>query len=431
VVASIAELAGAPAVAAVPAQAPHGHFDLPLPDKPSIAVLPFANLSHEPDQDYFADGMVEEITAQLARSKSLFVIASSSSLSLKGQSIEPQEAARRLGVRYVLEGNVRRSGERIRIAVKLIDARDGVQLWSDRFDDTLEDVFALQDRVALSVAGVIAPQVQWAEVRHSAERPTQNMTSYELYLRAMALVVTNAKADVLEGLALVRRAVELDPAYAQAISIAAGCLGMLFTFTWSQDPAADRAEALALIERALALAPDDPEVLGNAAMTLLNLGGDYGAAVQLIERAVAFNPGSARGWNTSGWLHSRIGKPDIAVAHFETAIRLDPLSPFRGNQLTGMGIARLLQGRWDAALDALKESAQLRPGWPTTHAMMAACYGHLGQLDQAREALARFQGLITVPADDWVRMLELPEPITSGIALARGKPSTPRVEGRD
>jgi TolB-like protein len=418
VVASIAELAGAPAAAA-PTQAPHGHFDLPLPDKPSIAVLPFANLSREPDQNYFADGMVEEITAQLARFKSLFVIASSSSLSLKGKPIEPQEAARRLGVRYVLEGNVRRSGDRIRIAVKLIDANDGVQLWSDRFDDTLEDVFALQDRVALSVAGVIAPQVQWAEVRHSAERPTRNITSYELYLRALPLAVTTSKADTLEALALLRRAVELDPAYAQAISVAAGCLAVLYTFTWSQDAEADRKEARELIHRALALAPDDSEVLANAAMTLFNLREDYGGAVRLIERSVAFNPGSSRGWNTSGWLHSRIGKPDIAVAHFETAMRLDPLSPYRGNQLTGMGIARLLLGCWEAALDVLRESAQLRPGWPTNHAMMAACYGRLGQDEQACEALARFESLITVPADDWVRMLELPEPIAGGIALAQ------------
>jgi Flp pilus assembly protein TadD len=154
-------------------------------------------------------------------------------------------------------------------------------------------------------------------------------------------------------------------------------------------------------------------------MSLFNLREDYGGAVRLIERAIAFNPGSSRGWNTSGWLHSRIGKPDIAVVHFETAMRLDPLSPYRGNQLTGMGIARLLQGRWEAALDVLRESAQLRPGWPTNHAMMAACYGHLRQSEQAGEALARFQSLITVPTDDWVRMLELPEPIAAGIALAQ------------
>jgi TolB-like protein/Flp pilus assembly protein TadD len=426
VAASIADLVGAPS--GEPAPSPSHSAALPLPDKPSIAVLPFANLSREPDQDYFADGMVEEITAQLARFKSLFVIASTSTLSLKGQPIEPQAAARRLGVRYLLEGSVRRAGERVRVAVKLIDAQDGVQLWSDRFDDTLEDVFALQDRVALSVAGVIAPQLQWAEVRHSAERPTRNITSYELYLRAIPLVTSAAKANVQEALSLLRRAVELDPGYAQAISVTAGCLAMLFTFNWSDDLEADRREGTALIRRALELAPDDCEVLANAAMSLLNLREDYAGAVRLIERSIALNPGSSRAWNTSGWLHSRIGEPDIAVEHFETALRLDPLSPYRGNQLTGMGIARLLQGRYQAALDVLEEAAQLRPGWPTNHVMMAACYGHLGRLRQASGALARLQGLITVPAEQWVRMLDLPEPIVAGIALAQGAltpPATP------
>jgi len=251
VIASIADLVGA--TPAQPATAPA----LALPSKPSIAVLPFANLSGDPEQDYFADGMVVEIVAALSRIKSIFVIASGSTLALKGAGLGPREAATRLGVRYVLEGNVRKAGVRVRIAVQLIDASDGAQIWTHRFEDTLEDVFALQDRVALSAAGVIEPAVLETEVRGASGRPTDDMGSYDLYLRAVAVLSTYVWEDVSKALDFVERAVALDPNHAAAVGLAARIHYLIDLYGWSDDGEGHRRRAVELAHRALRLAGDD------------------------------------------------------------------------------------------------------------------------------------------------------------------------------
>jgi TolB-like protein len=222
----------------------------PLPSKPSIAVMPFANLSGDPEQESFADGMVEEIARALSRFKSLFVIGGASGLAFKGKAATPREVGRILGVRYVLEGSVRKAADRIRIAVKLIDASDGAQIWADRFEDSIGDIFALQDKVALSAAGIIEPAVHAQESRRAMLRPTDNIGSYELWLRADTLIDHHGRAEVFEALTLLDRAIALDLRFAMAASSAAWCHSFILVCGWSDDPAASRRKGLDLAQRA-------------------------------------------------------------------------------------------------------------------------------------------------------------------------------------
>src|SRR5271156_2812028 len=244
---------------------------IPLPGKPSIAVLPFANMSGDPDQEYFADGMVEEIITALSRIRWLFVIARNSSFTYKGQAIDVTQVGRELGVRYVLEGSVRKAGQRVRITGKLIDAVTGTHLWADRFDGSLEDVFDLQDKVASSVAGVIEPALQAAETACSAGRPTDDLTAYDLYLRACAIVLASTR-QIPEALRLLEQAIARDPRYGPALAWAAFCCYRLLLDGRSEDPEADRLKGAAFARRALELAVDDPGIIVNAAHALAYFG---------------------------------------------------------------------------------------------------------------------------------------------------------------
>ena len=420
VAASVAELAGG----SHSPPAPIPDAPLPLPSNPSIAVMPFANLSGDPEQDYFADGMVVEITEALSRSRSIFVIASGSSLSFKGKSVTAGEAARQLGVRYVLEGNVRKAGGRVRIGVQLIEPEHGATIWIRRFEDTLEDVFALQDKVALAVAGAIEPTVQEAEIRRLSTRPTDHMGSYDLYLRAMATHRSGAKTGILQALDFLDRAVALDPAYGPALALAAHCHRMIYIFGWTEDPQAHRRQGLALADRALKAAGDDPEVLATVANVLTFLGGEPEVAVTLIDRAIALNPGSSRAWFMSGPMRLRIGDTDRAVAHLETALRLDPVGPFRVVQIGFLGQARLQQGRFSDAVPLLRESLQELEN-ARCYAFLAACLGHLGRAAEAKAALARYHDLTDQPVVETARLF-MSDPaqlqlVLDGVALAEGK----------
>jgi TolB-like protein len=416
VVASIGELIGGERPVSAEADAP-----LPLPTKPSIAVMPFANLSGDSEQEYFADGMVEEITNALSRFKSLFVIASSSTLTFKGKAVGAQEAARKLGVRYVLEGSVRKAGNRVRISVKLIDAADGSQTWSDRFEDTLEDVFALQDKVALSAASVIEPTVQAAEVRRASRRPTENMGSYDLYLRARALRQDNVrKAGMLEALDLLNRAIAIDGDFGPALAEAAVCHHLIFINEWSDDPEANRRQMIELAHRALKVARDDADVLAAFGFLLWRHEQDRDTALNLIDRAIALNPGSSTVWRWSGMV-LRLSNPDLAAEHIETAMRLDPLGSNRAVQAYAMGMVRFAQQRFSEAASLLKEFAQ-RTESPAGHAWLAASYGHLGRIHEAKSALARLRELTSRPFESFAN--EAPkahELFLEGIALAEGK----------
>jgi adenylate cyclase len=279
-----------------------------LPDKPSIAVLPFANMSGDPEQEYFADGMVEEIITALSRIRWLFVIARNSSFTYKGQAVDVKQVGRELGVRYVLEGSVRKAGGRVRITAQLIDAASGTHLWADRFDGSLEDVFDLQDRVAVSVAGVIEPALQAAEIRRAAERPTNDLTAYDFYLRALPHAsFFFARDRNAQALDLLGRAIERDPSYGPALAVAAWCHAQLDVNGGTDDREANRRTGIDLARRALQAAADDPEVLGPAAFVLGWYGQDIDAAIGLIDRCLQLNPSSARSWYWSAVLRLFVG----------------------------------------------------------------------------------------------------------------------------
>jgi adenylate cyclase len=417
VIASVAELVGsgageerAPSFASPPA----------LPSKPSIAVMPFSNLSSDPEQEYFADGMMEEIVTTLARSKSLFVIASGSTLSFKGRAVGAKEVALQLGVRYLLEGSVRRAGDRVRIAVKLIEGADSRQIWADRFDGSLEDVFALQDQVALSVAGVIEPAVREAEMIRVSRRPTESLDSYDLYLRAVPLFRSFRKAEMLQALDLIDRAIELDPNFAIALAVGATGHMQIVTFGWSDDLEAHRRHGLELAERALAAGGDDPQVLAQASIALARgLDPTPERAAALIDRAAALNPGSASVWFFSGMIRTTMGDPDAAYEQLERARRLDPLSFTPGAAGAWMAIARFEQRRFDEALALIGETAYRNP---VRYAVEAALLGHVGRSAEARAALALYRTLSDRPIEElaaaWFHQPEHRRLLLEGLAKA-------------
>ena len=292
-------------------------------DKPSIAVLPFLNLSGDPEQEYFADGMVEEIITALSHIRWLFVIARNSSFTYKGQASDVKRVGRELGVRYVLEGSVRKGGNRVRITAQLIDAETGGHLWADHFEGRLEDVFDLQDKVAVSVAGVIEPELQTAEAARSAGRQPADLTAYDLYLRAHAMYWSSAR-QIPEALRLAERAIDRDPHYAPALAWAALCCNRLLIDGRSKDSEADRLKGIDYAHRALEAARDDPGVLAIAAVVLAHFGEDLRAMTALVDRALTLNPSFALGWFFSGQIRRWAGEIDTAVAHGETALRLNP-----------------------------------------------------------------------------------------------------------
>jgi adenylate cyclase len=394
----------------------------PLPDKPSIAVLPFANMSGDPEQEYFADGMVEEIITALSRIRWLFVIARNSSFTYKGQPVDVKQVGRELGVRYVLEGSVRKAGGRVRITAQLIDALGGTHLWADRFDGALEDVFDLQDKVASSVAGVIEPALQAAEVRRSAARPTTDLSAYDLYLRALAVVYPITRERTVEARGLLEQAIAIDRHYGPALSWAAICQRLLVMNGWAEAPAANRRMAYDLARQALQAGEGDPGILANAALVLAQFGEDIDAMIGLIDRALALNPSFARGWFVSGVLRNWAGQPDLAIEHLETSLRLSPHERI-GTPLQLIGIAYFMKRRFDEAASKLLLAIQDNPGHPVPYRFLAACYAHMGRLEEARATIARLRVItpLLVQSDLPWRNPEHRELFLSGLRLATGE----------
>jgi adenylate cyclase len=390
-----------------------------LPSKPSIAVLPFANLSGDREQEYFADGMVEEIITALSRIRWLFVIARNSSFTYKGQAIDVKQVGRELGVRYVLEGSVRKASGRVRIAGQLIDALTGTHLWADHFDGSLEKVFELQDQIALSVAGVIEPALQAAEIRRSTARPTTDLTAYDLYLRALAAFFPVTKEGVFEAQRLLEQAIAIDPHYAPALSWAAHCHLRLAIEGWAEEPETSRGEAVDLARRALQLVEHDPVILANVAQVLARSGEDIGAMIGLVDRALALNPSYARGWFVSGLLRVWAGQPDLGIEHVETSVRLSPRERV-GSTLFVIGMAYFFKRQFAEAAAKLLASFQDHPGYPQPYRFLAACYAHTGRLDKARATVVRLRAItpLVVPVDLPYRRLEDRKLLLSGLRLA-------------
>jgi TolB-like protein len=375
-------------------------------------------MSGDPEQEYFVDGMVEEITTALSRIRWLFVIARNSSFTYKGQAVDVKQIGRELGVRYVLEGSVRKAGQRVRVTGQLIDALSGTHLWADRFDGSLEDVFDLQDKVASSVAGVIEPALQAAETARSAGRPTNDLTAYDLYLRAYAMTLSSTR-QVPEALSLLEQAIARDPRYGPALAWAAFCCVRLVIDGRSEDREADRLKGADFARRALEVAGDDPGILANAAQALAYFGEDIGAMMALVDRALALNPNYARGWHISGLLRMLAGQPDIAIEHAEAALRLSPRARV-GSSLGNIGYAHFASRRFDEAVPKLLLAIQEDPSAPPPYRVLAACYAHMGRLDDAREILRRLRAItsVVIPVASVQRNAEQRELLLSGLRLA-------------
>jgi TolB-like protein/class 3 adenylate cyclase len=395
---------------------------LALPDKPSIAVLPFQNMSGDPEQEYFADGMVEEITTALSRIRWLFVIARNSSFTYKGQAVDVKQVGRELGVRYVLEGSVRKAGGRVRITAQLIDAITDAHLWADRFDGSLEEVFELQDKVAISVTGVIEPALQAAEMRRSIARPTTDLSAYDLHLRALAAFYPTTRERILNALDLLQQAITIDPHYGPALAWTAMCHMRLVLDGWSEEPETNRRKAIELARQALQLERDDPAILVHAAFTLAYFGEDIGAMLGLIDRALALNPSYARGWYVSGLLRSFAGHHDLAVEHVETSLRLSPRESM-GAPLVVIGVAYFFKRLFDEAVPKLLLSIQDQPGYPASYRYLAACHAHTGRLNEARAVVAQLRAITpqVMPIVLPFRKREDRELLLSGLRLAAGE----------
>ena len=391
-----------------------------LPLKPTIAVLPFTNLSQDPEQEYFAEGMVEEVVASLSRFKSLFVISAGTNLLAKGSPISAQEAARQLGVRYLLKGSVRKAANRVRIAVHLIEADSGLEIWTNTFNDTMEDVFALQDRVAEHVAGVLETTLQDQDLLRVSVRPTANMGSYDLYLRSMWHFRIFEKDEMLLSIEMLNRAIELDPNFALAMSQSCVCHRQMIDHGWADDPEQYRKRGLELVDRALAAGRTDARVLAQVAASLPGLDDRMDRANTLIEQAIAINPSSSFVWLISGSLQLRNCQPDIAADHLETSMRLDPIS-IQANAISRMYLAsaRFQQGRFDEAM-ALFETTSLR--LPISYIILAALYGYLGKTEQAQDALANFKSLSKLSIEHFASVWFWKEPyrklLMDGLSLA-------------
>jgi adenylate cyclase len=395
---------------------------LQLPDKPSIAVLPFQNMSGDPEQEYFADGMVEEIITALSRIRWLFVIARNSSFTYKRRSVDVKQVGRELGVRYVLEGSVRKGGNRVRITAQLIEAETGAHLWADRFDGSLEDVFDLQDKVAINVAGVIEPALQAAEVRRSAARPTNNVTAYDLYLRALATYYPITRERLFKALEFLQRAIDTDKDCGPALSLAAMCQMRLVREGWAQEPEAAGRNGVELARQALQAAGDDPGILANAAFVLANFGEEIGAMMALVDRALTITPSFSRGWFLSGVLRLWAGQHDLAIEHAETALRLSPRER-AGTPLSLIGEAYFFKREFEEAASKLLLSVQENPGYPHSYRILAACYVHMGQLEEARAIIARLRGITAhlVPSAAQLRRAADRELFLSGLRMAVGE----------
>jgi TolB-like protein/DNA-binding winged helix-turn-helix (wHTH) protein len=374
---------------------------LPLPEKPSIAVLAFTNLSGDPEEDYFADGLVEDIIWALSRVRWLFVIARNSSFTYKGRSVDVRQIGRELGVRYVLEGSVRRTEHRVRVAAQLIDASNGVHVWADRFDAASQDIFELQDLVAGSVAGQIEPQVRQTEIERANRRSVHNLDAYDLLLRAIGQIHLHTAASINEAVVLLRRALAIEPEYALAAALIADCRVIMQAQCWHILSDAEISETIDFARQAVRWGMDDPDALCWASLGLSIFANDRPTASNLIDRALLLNTNSAHAWSARAWLYCHQGQARAAIEAFERALRLSPLDPMGGYSKGGLALANLALENYEAASDWATQSLSELPRNVSAMRTNAAACAHLCRLDEARywlEKLLELQPAMTIRA---------------------------------
>jgi adenylate cyclase len=386
----------------------------PLPDKPSIAVLPFENMSGDPEQEYFADGMVEEITSALSRFKWLFVIARNSSFTFKGKAVDVKEVGRRLGVRYVLEGSVRKASGKVRITGQLIDAVTGAHIWTDRFERDLTDIFALQDEVTVAVVSAVQPKLLQTEIAMATRRRPENLTAYDLFLRAMQQYYLTTREGEAETIRLAHRALELDAQFGLVAALAGICHMDNVLWGYSTDPQFERKEAVRLARLALSIDDGDPEILARAGAISAFMVGDCESAIEMADRAVALNPNSSRAWNSRGRVYLIAGLPEEAVRSFERATRLSPVDLRLHLTFNGMASALIELRRFDEAIVAGKKAQRQNPSHSAAYRCLASAFAHLGRDGEAREAAAR--------------VLELDPAFTISGWIARGGQSNAKLQ---
>ncbi len=362
---------------------------LPLPDKPSLAVLPFQNMSGDPEQEYFADGIVEDITTAIARLPWLFVIARNSSFTYKGKSVDVKQVGRDLGVRYLLEGSVRKAGNRVRITGQLIDTTTGAHIWADRFDGALDDIFELQDQVASSVAGAIEPRLRLAEIERATRKPTESLDAYDLYLRGLAQINKYTEEGMREAVVLARRALAIDPSYAPAAAMVGWGRMLQRIQGWGTVSETEVTEAVLLARQAVELGRDDPEVLSLAGYTIDILAGDHSAAMAIIDRALALNPNSAQAWGARGWVLSAQSQFTPAIEASQQAMRLSPLDPLAFAYMAGIAFAHMAAGRYEEAIEWADRTLHAQPRYVVAMRFKLVCLAHLGRTDDACELLKR------------------------------------------
>lgn len=361
----------------------------PLPDKPSVAVLPFQNMSGDPDQEYFADGMVEEIITALSRNKQLFVIARNSSFTFKGKAVDIKQAARDLGVRYVLEGSVRKSGNRIRITGQLIDAGSGAHLWADRYDGSLEDVFELQDQVATSVVGAISPSVIHAEMERAKRKPPNSLDAYDLYLRAQAAHREFSKESWDRAAGLYEQAIALDPQYASAHAMLASLFVSLKDWGWSSNRETEDSRATVHAKTALSLQQADPWVLSNCAWVLARSTREVELADSLVEEAIRLDPNAMNAWMWGSTVKMFLGQHQTAIGYAQHALRLSPLDPRIFLAQNVFAFANFFLGNYETGLKYATEALRYHPNFLSALRMAMACSALRGDMKAARDFWGR------------------------------------------
>src|SRR3954447_22155491 len=361
--------------------------NLPLPDKPSIVVLPFDNMSAEPDQDYLADGIVEAITAALSCIRSFFVIARSSAFTYKGRATNARDIGKELGVAYLLEGSVQKAGSRLRIIVQLIATDTGAHVWSSRFDGAVDEFFDLQDRITEQVAGALQPSIRIAEIERSRRKRPQDLGSYDFTMRAMPHVWALEKEESAKALDLLERALAIDPEYPLALSLAGWCHAQRSVYNWTEDVAVSQAMARSLAERAAAMSGGDPIILAvlGAVHTFVR---NYGTARTLLERAVTLDPNAAWAWSRLGWLENYADQPRKGIANFERALRLSPIDPMNFNNYVGMGSAHEIAQEYDEAAAYYRRALEERPNANWIYRNLASVLSGAGRIDEAKQAFA-------------------------------------------